>query len=182
MRKTKEKTIKENQTTKKTKGNYRFLLRFLIKTATMIIALVVILTFVFRLHRMTGNTMSPFVRDGDLCVFYCLENIYSNDVVLYEDENGKKHVGRVVASGGQTIDFPEQGGYLVSDYQPSEENPYPTTAAEKSRVKYPLELEADEYFILNDFRQLTTDSRELGAIKREQIKGKLLLLMRRRDF
>ena len=40
----------------------------------------------------------------------------------------------------------------------------------------------DEYFVLNDFRQLTTDSREQGAIKKSQIKGKLLFIMRRRNF
>jgi len=43
-------------------------------------------------------------------------------------------------------------------------------------------LKEDEYFILNDFRQITTDSRELGGIKKSQIKGKLLFLMRRRNF
>lgn len=166
----------------KAKEKYDFLCRFLIKTVAMVIALIVILTFIFRIYRMTGNTMSPYVRDGDFCVFYCLDNIYLNDVILYEDENGEKHVGRVVASGGQTIDFPEQGGYLVSDYQPTEENPYKTEAAEESMVEYPLILNEDEYFVLNDFRQLTADSREQGAIQKKQIKGKLLFLMRRRDF
>ena len=166
----------------KPKNSYRFLFYFLIKTAVIVIAAVLILKFVFLPYRMSGNTMSPFVRDGDFCVFYRLENIYLNDVVIYEGSDGKDHVGRVVASGGQIIDFPESGGYEVNGYQPAEEIPYETYRAEAGDVFYPLELGEGEYFILNDFRQLTTDSREYGAISEDQIKGKLLFLMRRRGF
>lgn len=87
-----------------------------------------------------------------------------------------------MGSGGQTVSFADEGGYLIDDYQPIEENPYETYAAKKGTVKYPLQLKEDEYFILNDFRELTTDSREQGAIQKSQIKGKLLFLMRRRNF
>lgn len=131
---------------------------------------------------MTGNTMSPYVRDGDLCIFYRLDKIYLNDIVLYEDANGENRVGRIIASNGQKVSFAEEGGYSIDDYQPIEENPYETYQSEKGNVRYPLQLNEDEYFILNDFRQITTDSRELGGIKKSQIKGKLLFLMRRRNF
>ena len=68
--------------------------------------------------------MSPYVRDGDLCIFYRLDQIQLNDVVLYEDEDGKKRVGCFIASGGQVVEFEEEGGFKVDDYQPTEENPY----------------------------------------------------------
>lgn len=161
---------------------YRFLFRFIQKTIVLVLSLFVLLTFIFQIFRMTGNNMSPYVRDGDLCIFYRLDQIYLNDVVLYEDEDGKKRVGRIIAFGGQVVEFAEEGGFKVDDYQPTEENPYKTYKAEKGNVKYPLQLKEDEYFILNDFRQITTDSRELGGIKKSQIKGKLLFLMRRRSF
>ena len=161
---------------------YRFLFRFIQKTIVLVLSLFVLLTFIFQIFRMTGNNMSPYVRDGDLCIFYRLDQIYLNDVVLYEDEDGKKRVGRIIASGGQVVEFAEEGGFKVDDYQPTEENPYKTYKAEKGNVKYPLQLKEDEYFILNDFRQITTDSRELGGIKKSRIKGKLLFLMRRRSF
>ena len=84
--------------------------------------------------------MYPYVKDGDFCIFYRLDKIYLNDVVLYEDEKGKERVGRIVASGGQSVTFAEEGGYLVNDYQPIEENPYETYKAEKGKVNYPLLL------------------------------------------
>lgn len=175
--------MEENTKNKGKKARkYRFLFRFIQKTIVLVLSLFVLLTFVFQIFRMTGNNMSPYVRDGDLCIFYRLDQIYLNDVVLYEDEDGKKRVGRIIASGGQVVEFAEEGGFKVDDYQPTEENPYKTYKAEKGNVKYPLQLKEDEYFILNDFRQITTDSRELGGIKKSQIKGKLLFLMRRRSF
>ena len=39
---------------------------------------------------------------------YRLDQIYLNDVVLYEDEDGKKRVGRIIASGGQVVEFAEE--------------------------------------------------------------------------
>lgn len=60
-----------------------------------------------------------------------VDQIYLNDVVLYEDEDGKKRVGRIIAFGGQVVEFAEEGGFKVDDYQPTEENPYKTYKAEK---------------------------------------------------
>lgn len=157
-------------------------IRILVKTLILAGILAVALIFVFQIHRMTGNEMSPFVRDGDLCIFLRPGDSYLNDVVLYEDADGKKRVGRIVARGGQTVAFAEQGGYTVDGYQPTEEIPYETWPAEDGGAGDSVALAEDEYFILNDFRQLTNDSREMGAVKKSQIKGKLLFLMRRRNF
>lgn len=104
------------------------------------------------------------------------------DVVIYENASGQEQIGRVVASVGQTIDFPKQGGYTVNEYQPAEEIPFETYQSDNGYVTYPMELSEGEYFILNDFRNITDDSREQGAIRREQIKGELLFLMRHRGF
>ncbi len=157
-------------------------LRLLIKSFLIITAGIITLLFVVEPYRMTGNEMSPYVKDGDLCIFYKLEKIHINDVVLYETDNGETKVGRVAAYSGQTIDFTDNGEYLTDGYFPAEENPYDTYVSDSSENTYPLKLDEDEVFILNDFRQLTSDSREYGPVKIEKIKGKLLFLMRRRGF
>lgn len=164
------------------KKKYRFLTRFLLKTCVIIVIGAVILIWVLRIHRMTGNSMFPSVRDGDLCVFYRLESCTLNDVVLYKDESGQAKVGRIVAVGGQTVDFMEEGGYEIDGYQAVDEIPYETYASVRSSVKYPVTLDENSYFILNDFRSDTADSREYGVVDRSQVKGKLLFLLRRRGF
>ena len=52
----------------------------------------------------------------------------------------------------------------------------------ESNVKYPIKLKDGQYFILNDFRENKNDSRTFGVIEQEQVKGKLLFLLRRRSF
>lgn len=161
---------------------YSFLFRFVLKTAAIAGITVICFTFVLQFHRATGNTMSPFVRDGDLCVFYKLEKPYLNDVVLYHEDKGKLRIGRIVATGGQTIAFQEEGGYTVDAYTPTEEVPYETYYSEKSNVEFPMELAEDEVFIMNDFRSITDDGREMGPVKRDRIEGKLFFMLRRRYF
>lgn len=156
------------------------LAKLLIKIAVLVIIVVIVLTWILGLHRMTGNNMFPFVKDGDLCIAYKLDDYTTGDVVLYRNDEGKMKLGRIVAVGGQSVDFPKDGGYTVDGYQPSEEITYQTFGA--NGVKYPIDVGNDEVFIMNDFRSDTDDSRQFGGVKKSDIDGKLLFLIRRRGF
>ena len=138
------------------------LAKLLIKIAVLVIIVVIVLTWILGLHRMTGNNMFPFVKDGDLCIVYKLDDYTTGDVVLYRNDEGKMKLGRIVAVGGQSVDFPKDGGYTVDGYQPSEEITYQTFGADG--VKYPIDVDDDEAFIMNDFRSDTDDSRQFGGV------------------
>lgn len=165
---------------KKKKKRIHPLIKLLIKIAVLGIIVFIVLTYVLGFYRMTGNNMFPFVKDGDLCIVYKLEEYTTGDVVAYRDDEGKTKIGRIVAVGGQSVDFPKEGGYTVDGYQPAEEITYQTFGADG--VKYPVEVGENEFFIMNDFRSDTDDSRQIGSIKESDIRGKLLFLIRRRGF
>lgn len=160
----------------------KVLLPILLKTLLILASGFLLVTCIFPVHRAAGNTMSPFVRDGDLCIFIKMEKASLGDVVLYLNQENKLQIGRIAAVGGQTVDFQETGGYTVDNCQPLEEIPYETYSAEDAALTYPLTLSENEVFILNDFRSLTEDSRSCGPVNREQIRGKLFVLFRRRGF
>lgn len=84
---------------------YRFVFCYLSKIAVIAGVFAVMLTLVVNLHRMEGNRMFPSVRDGDLGIFYRLTDCYTDDVVLYTDKTGQVTVGRIIAVGGQTVEF-----------------------------------------------------------------------------
>lgn len=176
----KSKKNPEKKTSKKSK--YSILLRFLIKILVVAITIFIVSNYILCFKRMSGNNMFPSIRDGDLCIFYRLDKCYVDDVVIYEDNNGYTKIGRIRGTGGQKIDFPENGGYMIDDYQPTETIPYKTYRAKDSEIEYPIVLEEDEKFILNDFRSDAGDSRSSGQIKESQIKGKLIFVLRRRNF
>lgn len=184
-KKTEQKELKNNPENTKDvqkKKNKRIhpLVKLLIKMAVLGIIVFIVLTYVLGFYRMTGNNMFPFVKDGDLCIVYKLEEYTTGDVVAYRDDEGKTKIGRIVAVGGQSVDFPKEGGYTVDGYQPAEEITYQTFGADG--VKYPVEIGENEFFIMNDFRSDTDDSRQIGIIKESDIHGKLLFLIRRRGF
>lgn len=161
---------------------YRFVFCYLSKIAVIAGVFAVVLTLVVNLHRMVGNRMFPSVRDGDLGIFYRLTDCHANDVVLYTDKTGQVTAGRIIAVGGQTVEFFKDGGYEVDGAATYDEIPYKTYMSKKHSISYPVTLKKDEYFILNDFRSDTADSREYGPVKKENVKGKLLYLLRRRGF
>ncbi len=155
---------------------------FLLKTALLLVSIYLVSAYVLIPFRMSGNYMSPYFRDGDLGFFYRLKKPYLNEIVLYEDEKGQRRAGRIVAASGQTIEFSENGSFLVDGCQPAEEIPYQTFLPKDSQVTFPLTVGKDEYFLLNDFRGIDSDSRRWGCVKGEKILGKMLFLLRRRNF
>ena len=155
---------------KLSKGAKHLLIRI-----TITVAVILVLSRIFVIHRHTGNEMFPAVRDGDLCIFYTLDKLHLNDVVYYKSNDTMK-VGRIVAMPNQTVSF--ENGFTVDDYHPSEEIFYETLPGKKTKVK----LYDDDYYILNDYRTSKTDSRSFGAVSKSDIKGQLIFILRRRDF
>jgi len=159
-------------------------LRLFIRLGILAAAFYLLASYVIFPYRMAGNAMTPYFRDGDLGLFYKLEQWVPNDIVLYRTKDGKKHVGRILAVAGQTITFPkdQEGVFLIDGYQLNEEIERNTEKAEKSSISFPMEVPEDSWFILNDDRKDTDDSRSFGCIKTQDIEGKLIYLFRRRDF
>lgn len=178
----KKQTEKKRKAKKKKKKQNKLppILRLLLKITVLAGIITAVLTWVLGLHRMTGNNMFPFIKDGDLCILYKLEEYTTGDVVAYRNEKGTVRIGRIVAVAGQDVDFPEEGGYTVDGYQPTEEITYQTFGAEGA--KYPAHVGEGQFFVMNDFRSDTDDSRKNGAINASQVCGKLMFLIRRRGF
>lgn len=156
-------------------SKYRFLYSFLIKTVMLAGMICALFLFVITFYRTSGNAMYPSSRDGDLGVYCKIGTPILKDIVLYE-KDGKDYIGRIVAVGGQTIHFLDKGGYEVDGCAPAEDIVYKTYGKGK------ISLKKDEYYILNDFRSDKNDSREIGVIKKNEIKGKLIYIFRGRDF
>lgn len=158
-----------------------YLVRFLVKILMIAAVICGLLKFVFGITINYGNQMYPAIKDGDLVITYKLEQLSSNDVVLYE-HNGETRLGRIVGWPGYTIDITERSILLVDGAQPSEEIFYPTGIAEKNGIKLPYVVPEGSLFLLNDYRSETDDSREYGAIPLTSIHGKVMFVIRRRGF
>lgn len=157
--------------------------RFLIKLGAIALLLTLAFTLVLGVHIQRGNRMHPYVGDGDLLIYYRLEEPQVNDLVIYRHPNtGQPALSRVVAVGENEIRFTEAGALSVNGLTREEQVFYPTQPLEGSLVPNPCRMEAGQYFLLDDYRSIGLDSRSYGPLEREDILGKVVYLFRRRGF
>ncbi len=142
------------------------------------------LAYVFGFSVMQGENMYPRVRDGDLMIYYRLQDSYTITDVVTFTRDGVRYTGRVVAKGGDKVALDETGQLLVNDNVQSEEIFYPTTAPENSGVTYPLFVPEDSLFLLCDMRinADVVDSRVYGCVRLAELDGKIITILRRRGI
>lgn len=165
----------------KKKTTKQLLVGLLIKIAVIALAVWGLFTFVLGITIHYGNNMHPMVRDGDLVITFRLEAPFINAAVMYE-HGGRTTVGRVIALEGSVVNIDKNGTFTVNGNVPTEEVFYPTFPADNSEIQYPYTVPQGKVFILNDFREDINDSRSFGAVDIGELKGNLLLTMRRRGF
>lgn len=157
----------------------RDLKRLIRKTVIIAACIAVLLTVVGGVTIWHDNNMFPNVKDGDLVITFKLGGSYNGDIVLYEI-SGETRMGRVVGIPGDTIDFNDDGTYTINGTVPYETIYFATNPAQGSQVEYPYVVKEGEVFILNDMRDMDSDSRVYGGIT--ETKGKVVLIIRRRGF
>ena len=143
-----------------------------------LIAVVVVMTFCFRIVDVDGSSMMNTLHDRDKVIVTGLNyEPRVGDIVVASHgvDLNKAIVKRVIAVGGQTVDINSETGEVIVDGVVLDE-PYinGSTVAEND-VEFPLEVEEGKVFVLGDNRPISKDSRyaEVGLIDKEWIIGKV---------
>lgn len=137
--------------------------------------------FIFGVFRISDDSMSPALENGDLVFFYRLDKNYiANDTLVYEYK-GKKEIRRVIAVEGDTVDIKNHSLYINGSRQ-QETRIYTATERYDTDVDFPMKLGKDEVFVLGDNRKIGADSRVYGALNRKDTLGKVKIILRRRGI
>ncbi len=163
--------------TPSSKNQARFLLFRILST---IVIFRVLLTRVFMILPVHGNSMYPSLRDGDLCITYKLEPYTTSEVIAYR-ASGALRFGRIAAGENDTVEITQDEILLINGYQPAEVIFYPTVLPDELHG-IQLTVNRDEWYLLNDCRTDLSDSRTYGSIPTESICGKVIFVIRRRGF
>lgn len=161
------------------KGVLKELAGWLIYILIIIALTYLIITFVGQRTRVSGSSMETTLSDGDNLIVDKLSYRFKEpnrfDIIVfpYQHEENTFYIKRIVGMPGETIQVVDgytyvNGELLSSDIYGTEVMDSPGIAAQ------PIELGEDEYFVLGDNRNHSSDSRDasVGVLKRENLIGR----------
>lgn len=125
----------------------------------------------------SGNSMQPVLNADDVVLVnrlaYDVGKPERFDIVVFEREDHKKNVKRVIGLPGETVQI--KGGFIYINGESLNAPAGLEQVSLAGRADTPIQLGENEYFLLGDNRDSSEDSRftNVGNVKREQIQGKV---------
>ena len=175
----------KDQTLVKAEKSVRSYQLFVIRLLVVLFTLWVLFFFVIGISKMPSDDMSPKIPlESSLIYFRLDKSPVKDDVMIYDKTiNGEKevHIGRVVATSGDTVDITDNGRLLINGNAIQEPEIFYDTKP-FSFLSYPVKLKANEYFVLADKRDTGTDSRYFGPITKEDTVGTVLISINRKNL
>lgn len=147
------------------------IIKELIPYVVIIITVVFIRTFIVTPVRVDGSSMERTLSDGEILILNKYDYQFNRFDIVVFDYEGTKLIKRIIGLPGETIQYKDDKLYI-----------------NKKRIKEPFERNSltddfklsemgvkkipnDTYFVLGDNRGNSTDSRMIGVISKNQIKG-----------
>lgn len=138
-----------------------------------------IVTFVGQRTRVSGSSMETTLSDGDNLIVdkltYHFKEPKRYDIIVfpYKYEENTYYIKRIIGLPGETVQVAD--GYVYVNGELLESDIYGAEVMESAGIAAePITLGADEYFVLGDNRNHSSDSRDpsVGVLTREDLIGR----------
>lgn len=151
---------------------------------TALVSLVLVFTFVGRLTRVQGESMTNTLQDQQLLLVWSLGYEPKQGDIVVLNKTTVEHLGgvaivkRVIATGGQTVDIDYETNSVYVDGvlldEPYIREPMDDVTADPNRTQTHFEVPEGEIFVMGDNRNNSDDSRDIriGSIDEDYILGK----------
>ena len=159
----------EGQSETKTKSIVREFAETILIT---LLIYVLIRTFLFENYRVLGHSMDPTLEDDQFLVVnklgYRLKDPERGDIIVFRDPrtDDRKLIKRVVGLPSEQVEI--RNGQVAIEGHLLEE---PYIASQSQYSQTPLMIPEDEYFVLGDNRNNSSDSHNWGSLPRDKIVG-----------
>ncbi len=126
-----------------------------------------------------GTSMEPMLSDGDNLIVdklsYRFEDPQRFDIIVFPFRYAEKtfYIKRIIALPGETI-YIDENGTIFIDGEELNEHYGKEVIVDPGRAYEPITLGTDEYFVMGDNRNNSSDSRDpvVGNIHRDELVGK----------
>lgn len=156
-----------------------------LKYIIVILGVFILFVYVFSLHQVSGDSMTPNYKNGDVLFLskmrYKITTVKRFDVVVVKTDDGKIFIKRVIGLPGETVKHMDNLLYINDEIIPQEflasnvntSNFMFTDICDKNKCPNGV-IPDNMYLILGDNREDSYDSRNktLGLISKKNIVGK----------
>ncbi|MFQ6899984.1 MAG: signal peptidase I [Coprococcus sp.] len=162
----------------KPKGIVKELLGWIVYIAIIIGLTWLIITFVGQRTRVSGHSMEATLHDGDNLIVDKLSYHFREPkrfeiiVFPYRHKENTYYIKRIIGLPGETVQVKD--GYVYIDGEKLDENYGLEVMEDAGIAAEPIELGEDEYFVLGDNRNHSSDSRDpsVGILHRDELIGR----------
>jgi signal peptidase I len=148
----------------------------------LIVLCISILVVVFVIQRtvVEGSSMNPTLSNGDNLIVNKITYKFSDpkryDIVVFPYQH-KKHtyyIKRIIGLPGETIQIDHEGNIYING-EILDEDYGKEVILDPGRASEPITLGSDEYFVMGDNRNDSSDSRDymVGNVKKKDFIGKI---------
>jgi len=143
---------------------------------------IIIWYFVLSPRAIDGVSMWPYLENSDFILVYKLQYLakdpHRGDVVVFKHSESQDYIKRVIGLPGETVTIQNGTVYingiaLTESYLDSSVRTQPESTI---REGVPYKVPVDQYVLMGDNRPFSTDSREFGAVPKEYIEGRALVV------
>lgn len=139
----------------------------------ILVAVVLVAYVLYTPLRVDGDSMQPNLHDADRLLYTkSYEEPTRGDVVIVEDGQGDL-LKRVVAIGGDTVEIRDDIAFVNGV---PEQNARIVLARGSGVTLHPITVPQGHVFVLGDNRPISYDSRIMGTVPLERIKGKAVFV------
>ena len=164
------------QKLRETRRRKRFLTGILVWCA----AVWMLVYLLFGVCVVEGNSMRPSFLPGDIVIYRrgVPKNPEYKDVVILDTGLDERIIKRIEGKPGDIIEIDEKGHLTRNGESVREPEILFGYQEADSNVTYPYTVEEEHFFYMGDNRPVSLDSRILGAAKAEDIRGKVIGVIR----
>ena len=150
------------------------------KLILFIIILLFIMVYVFSITQVVGDSMSPTLIDEEVLFLnkaqYRFFDVKRGDIISLEYADTKYLIKRVVGLPGEKIEIKDNQVYINDELLEEDYLEEALLYGDFSLKTIGYEtIPENMYFVLGDNRENSMDSREIGLVSQEQIKGKVIM-------
>ncbi len=160
----------------------KFILEAVIYIALLVLCVSVVPKYVIQRTKVDGTSMERTLHDKDNLlvekVSYRFHDPKRFDIIVFypygkEEDPEDYYVKRVIGLPGETIQI--TGPDIYINGVKLEENYGKDPITDEGCAEEPIKLADDEFFVLGDNREVSSDSRDFGPVKKKDISGRVVM-------